>query len=108
MSLFLVSMKWSSTGLPATIDAVLNPTQQERFLYIGWLQASQVLLGLLSEKPKYNARLSGSGGLMVNTALTKLQAALVCGNDFTVDLCIAAVAVLNGINRNKLNVVSDA
>ncbi|KAL1437622.1 hypothetical protein MTO96_048769 [Rhipicephalus appendiculatus] len=94
--------------LPATIDTVLNVTRQERLLYIGWSQGSQVLFGLLSEKPDYNSktflRLTGSGGLMVNTALTKIQAALVCGSDFTVDLCIAAVAVLNGINWNQLNI----
>ncbi|KAH6928758.1 hypothetical protein HPB50_019241 [Hyalomma asiaticum] len=50
-------------------------------------------------------RLTGSGGLMVNTALTKLQAALVCGSDFTVDLCIAALAVMNGINWKQLNIL---
>ncbi|XP_077541001.1 lysosomal acid lipase/cholesteryl ester hydrolase-like [Haemaphysalis longicornis] len=125
--------------LPATIDAVLNLTQREKLQYIGWSQGSQVLFGLLSERPEYNSkvalftamapvaylgrirtplvalvpisegianfwRLTGSGGIMVNTELTKLMARLLCGNDFTVDICIAAVAVFNGIDWNQLNI----
>ncbi|XP_072144873.1 gastric triacylglycerol lipase-like isoform X4 [Dermacentor andersoni] len=94
--------------LPATIDTVLNLTQQERLQYIGWSQGAQVLFGLLSERPEYNRktflRLTGSGGLMVNTALTKLGARLICGSDFTIDMCIVAVAVLNGINWKQLNI----
>ncbi|XP_070394593.1 gastric triacylglycerol lipase-like isoform X3 [Dermacentor albipictus] len=127
--------------LPATIDTVLNLTQQERLQYIGWSQGAQVLFGLLSERPDYNRkislftamapvaylgrmrtpllafepyadviatflRLTGSGGIMVNSALTKLGARLICGSDFTVDVCIAGLAVLNGINWKQLNIQS--
>ncbi|KAK8785934.1 hypothetical protein V5799_007704 [Amblyomma americanum] len=49
-------------------------------------------------------RLTGSGGIMVSTALTKLGAAYICGSDVGVDVCVAALAVFNGVNWKEVNV----
>ncbi|CAN8002269.1 unnamed protein product [Ixodes hexagonus] len=42
--------------LPATIDMVLEVTQQPMLYYAGYSQGALIMFGLLSAKPEYNAK----------------------------------------------------
>ncbi|XP_075553712.1 lipase lipl-5-like [Dermacentor variabilis] len=46
-----------SYDLPDQIDTVLNVTQQEALLYVGWSQGTAIMFGLLASKPEYNKKI---------------------------------------------------
>ncbi|CAN8017781.1 unnamed protein product [Ixodes persulcatus] len=47
-----------SYDIPAMINTLLKISGQQKMQYIGWSQGTQVLFGLLSEKPEYNNKIT--------------------------------------------------
>lgn len=54
------SFSWDEIGrydLPATIDYVLNETNQEKLFYVGHSQGTTAFFVMCSERPEYNAKI---------------------------------------------------
>lgn len=47
-----------SSDLPATIDFILDKTQQDQLTYVGFSQGGSVIAVLLSERPEYNEKIA--------------------------------------------------
>ncbi|XP_040078777.2 lysosomal acid lipase/cholesteryl ester hydrolase-like [Ixodes scapularis] len=96
-----------SYDIPATINAVLKISGQQKMQYIGWSQGTQVLFGLLSEKPEYNDKpmlnIIGHGALLPRSCATKELAKLFCSDNLTGPVCETGVFLIADVDSKELN-----